>query len=331
MGSAIIFSTGWGLGVFAMHGDAESITFYSLTEIVSAGMILFVSATLLGPLAGLVAAVAGGIAVYAPMGFSGSTDLQSTLPYSILAWSIASAFAIMLGVLSSGFARAIVSEAEQARNDRDRALLAKADLERALGENEALLQEVHHRVKNNLQIMASVIDLQADYSDNAKIRTALAVTRRRVEAMAFAHDTIYSSESLGKFDLAAFIVRLCGDTAASFPERLPKTRFSYELSEESSNLSTAVSCALAVSELVSNAVQHAPEDAPILINVGLGREGDELVVSISDDGPGIPEGAELGDGSLGLKLVGNLAAGLGGTFSIAEDRHRVAFRFPSRC
>jgi len=329
MGSAMLFSTGWVLGMFAMKGDAESIIFYSLTEIISAVIILFVSATLLGPIAGSIAAIVGSIALFVPMWFSGSVDLQSTLPYSLLAWSIASAIAIMVGGLSSGFARTIVSEAEQTTRDRERAFKAKMELEKALGENETLLHEVHHRVKNNLQIMASVIDLQADYSGDEKIRKALSITRRRVEAMAFAHETLYASEALGEFDLAAFIVRLCGDTAASFPERLPTVRFSYELSQEKSNLSTAVSCAIAVSELVSNAIQHAPGIASILIHVSLQREGDELMVSISDNGPGIPEGAETADGSLGLKLMENLAAGLGGTFSIAPDRHRADFRFPS--
>jgi len=329
MGSAMLLSTGWALGTFALKGDAESIIYYSLTEIISAGIILFVSATLLGPIVGFIAALVGSIALFIPMWFSGSVDLQSTLPFSLMAWSIASAIAIMIGVLSSGFAKATVSEAEQATQDCERAVKAKIELEKALGENEVLLHEVHHRVKNNLQIMASVIDLQADYSGDEKIRKTLSVTRRRVEAMAFAHETIYSSEALGEFDLAAFIMRLCGDTAASFPERLHKIRFDYELSQEKSNLSTAVSCALAVSELVSNAIQHAPENVPILILVTLQREGDELVVSISDNGPGIPEGAELADGSLGLKLVENLAAGLGGSFSIAQDRHRTDFRFPS--
>jgi len=329
MGSAMLLSTGWGFASFALKGDAESIIFYSLTEIISAGIILFVSATLLGPIAGLVAAMAGGVALFIPMWFSGSVDLQSTLPYSLMAWSIASTMAIMIGVLSSGFAQAIMNEAEQATQDCDRAVKAKTELEKVLRENEALLHEVHHRVKNNLQIMASVIDLQADYSGDEKIQEALSVTRRRVEAMALAHETLYASEALGEFDLSAFIIRLCGDAAASFPDRLPSIRFSYELSQEKSNLSTAVSCALAVSELVSNAVQHAPYDLPILIRPSLHREGDDLIVSIFDNGPGIPVGAESAEGSLGLKLVDNLAGGLGGTFSISLDRHCAIFRFPS--
>ncbi|RME91031.1 MAG: PAS domain S-box protein, partial [Verrucomicrobia bacterium] len=208
---------------------------------------------------------------------------------------------------------------------------AREQLRAALEEKTALLREVHHRVKNNLQTVCSLVHLQKEQTADPAIAALLESTERRVRSMAMLHEAIYQSASVARVPAAAYLRRLCDYLASvADPAVARRVRLLARVAEAEFPPQTALPLGLLVSELVANAYKHAfPDQRKGVIKVHLeelpAASGTlpgppptsrtfELVVQ--DDGAGLPDlEAALQGGSLGLQLVRSLARQLGGTLT----------------
>jgi PAS domain S-box-containing protein len=195
-----------------------------------------------------------------------------------------------------------------ARDLRERRRL-DAELRRSLEEKSTLLREVHHRVKNNLQIVSSLVNMQAARITDAAARAALTVCAERVHAMALVHRVLYGGEQLGSISLADYARELSDHLRGSIA---PDCAIRFELAPVQVSLEDAVPCGLILNELVTNAVKHGRgPDGAAAVTVRLAALADGFELSVVDAGPGYTLGG--GYNTLGVKLIQSLARQLRAT------------------
>lgn len=217
--------------------------------------------------------------------------------------------------------------------ERKRAEVALLD---SVKENTALLNEVHHRVKNNLQIVSSLLGLQAGRSENPQVVDVLKDTRNRVKAMALLHETLYRSGNLARVNFATYVKDLCGQLLISFGPVAKRVKLDYELAPIGLPLKYAIPCGLIVGELVSNALKHGfPGNGSGRIFLRLDRiDQRSLALGVRDEGMGLSKSFDpTGTSTLGIQLVSKLAAQLGGQLEVERPPDggacfRVVFPMP---
>jgi len=192
---------------------------------------------------------------------------------------------------------------------------AKRSLEDALGERDALLSEVHHRVKNNLQIIVSLLNIQAIGADE-ETRRVLMDAQARVRAMAIIHETIYDSGDFSGVLMSSFITRLIERLITVFSAH--GVRFNVD-ADVRLNLETAIPLGLFINEAVTNSIRHAFPGGEGTVEVTI-TSNDILHLTVADDGRGIGEAPE---GTVGLSLMGALADQLDGEMEISSDHGTV--------
>lgn len=193
-------------------------------------------------------------------------------------------------------------------------LAAQQRTESALRERTVLLQEVHHRVKNNLQIIASLLRLQARSAEPA-VAFALQDSENRVMAMALTHQLLYERTDFSSLELGPYLKRLVGSLRDAHGPLMVRIQLLVDAPDSGLHieLSQAVPVALVVNELLTNALKHAfaPHRSGT-VKVKAARVGDEISVTVSDDGKGLPMDSRLAEGSsLGFSLVTLLTQQLG--------------------
>jgi two-component system, sensor histidine kinase PdtaS len=196
----------------------------------------------------------------------------------------------------------------------------RSELSQALRQNEMLLREVHHRVKNNLQIVASLIRLQPGPPE-AKIEMA-----RRIAAMSAVHEQLYLSDQIGRIDVGEYLRKLVDNLAETYGR---KDAVTYDLDEIGAEIELALPLGLVVSEITSNAFKHAfPEGRPADLTVELKRQQDDHArLRISDNGVGFDPDQQ--DGGLGLRLLQAFSQQLNATYSFhIEHGTTLELTFP---
>ena len=191
----------------------------------------------------------------------------------------------------------------------------------ALGEKEALLKEVHHRVKNNLQLITSLLNLQAARVADPAVAELFADSRNRVRSMALVHENLYRAGNLSRIPMDRHIRSLCTHLSGAYGSMAQNVLLSVNVADMHLEMDRAVPCGLIVNELVSNALKHAfPEGRTGSINVDLRPDGKgRTLLAVSDDGIGLPAELDLArSDSLGLRLVGDLAEQLHGSVTVAS-------------
>jgi len=176
----------------------------------------------------------------------------------------------------------------------------------ALREKETLLKEIHHRVKNNLQIISSFLDLQAGRSQDPGARAVLAESQGRVRIMALVHQLLYERNDFSRVELGEYLERLTQVGRNAYPVDPDRIGFTFDLAEVHLDLDRVIPCALLVNELVTNAFKHAfPGGRAGEIGLSLKAHGDrEAVLTVRDNGVGLPVGLDITQvASLGLQLV----------------------------
>lgn len=202
----------------------------------------------------------------------------------------------------------------------------EAELRQAVAEKDVLLREIHHRVKNNLQIISSLLYLQGQTTDDATARALVEDSRARIRAMATVHETLYGAKDVADVDFGAYARSLVSGLKASL-DGAGEIRTTIEVSAPHLSLDEAVPCGLIMSELVTNALKHAhPRGGAGEVVVALRELGDRLELSVTDDGVGLPpDYAVAGATSLGLKLVQALAGQVGGELDVHSDGNGTRF------
>jgi two-component sensor histidine kinase len=195
---------------------------------------------------------------------------------------------------------------------------ATGDLERSNRDLVALLREVHHRVKNNLQVIASLLVMQGQGSGDERVRRALEQTRDRVHAMALVHDRLHKSEGSGAdtVDLARYVDDLVHHLFARI--RRDHIEVVVDSAPTPISLDHAVPCGLVLNELLTNAVQHGfPPPRTGRVTVRVRPIGDAIELTVADDGVGLPAAVDPATATtLGLEIVQALAGQLGATVTL---------------
>lgn len=204
------------------------------------------------------------------------------------------------------------------RNVTDR---RRADelIKSSLREKEVLLKEIHHRVKNNLQITSSLLNLQASYLSDARARVILSDSQSRVQSMALVHDKLYQSSDLSRIDLCDYVKSLGRLLLSSLGADVRGIEFKLIGAPVYLAIDVAVPCGLLLNELLSNCIKHAfpaGRSGTIEVTVSPSTSGDVLL-KVRDNGVGLPEGVDLHTtDTLGLQLVRTLAAQLGAEIEV---------------
>ncbi|MEW6220894.1 MAG: PAS domain S-box protein [Thermodesulfobacteriota bacterium] len=201
---------------------------------------------------------------------------------------------------------------------------AAAALRESLREKEVLLREIHHRVKNNMQVVSSLLDLQADYTRDAEHREMFAESRNRIRSMALIHEKLYRSKDLAKIDLADYIHDLARSLFDTYGVDTARISLQVEVQSVDLKMDTAISCGLILNELISNALKYAfPAGQEGVITVALRELGAGVVeLVVRDNGVGLPAGLDVRNtDSLGLQLVVSVAEHqLGGKVAVRQDQ-----------
>lgn len=199
---------------------------------------------------------------------------------------------------------------------------AEQEARASLKEKEALLQEVHHRVKNNLQLICSLLDLQQSRIDDPRTRGFLKDSEERVKSMALIHEQLYKSNDLSRIDFSAYLDHLTKALSASHRTNGNGVTISVVSDRVYLGVDTALPCGLIINELVSNCLKHAfHKDQQGHIRVEFRRnQPTGYVLVVADNGKGLPEEWEHASSeSLGLKLVRRLMASLRGSINVRSD------------
>ena len=193
---------------------------------------------------------------------------------------------------------------------------AEQQLRESLAEKELLLREIHHRVKNNLQVISSLVSLQADALADPALREVFGEVRDRVRSMALVHEKLYESGGLAKLNFSTYAKSLTKSLWDAHGTAAGRVQLHLEVEPVALTVAMAVPCGLILNELVSNALRHAFPAGGGAVTVSLSREPaiGRLCLRVSDNGVGLPPGLDWRQSrSLGLRLVQMLARQLEGT------------------
>jgi len=210
---------------------------------------------------------------------------------------------------------------------------AQEQIKASLREKEVLLKEIHHRVKNNLQIISSLLNLQADYLKDPEAIEVFRDSQNRIQSMAIVHEKLYQSEDLATINLSEYIQDLVSNLSYSYEVNLEAIAVKIKVEEVLLDIDTAIPCGLIINELVSNSLKYAfPKHQSGEICIELkSLIGKQMKLTVSDNGIGLPENFDFNKtDSLGLQLVDALTTQLKGTIEIDRDRGtKFQIIFPS--
>jgi len=217
---------------------------------------------------------------------------------------------------ASGIARDIT---EKRREEEE-------ELRKSLAEKESLLKEIHHRVKNNMQIVSSLLFLQGQNTDNPEVHSVIQDSRNRVRTMGLIHEKLYQTKNLARVDFDDYLKTLTSYLVETFSRPACKLEISVLVEDIYLSVDTAIPCGLIINELVTNSMKYGSlVSCPCKIKVSMTRLADgRLLLSVADNGPGLPAGFNpQASGTLGLNLVSSLAKQLGASLEFRNDNGLV--------
>jgi PAS domain S-box-containing protein len=202
---------------------------------------------------------------------------------------------------------------------------AEEQIKLSLKEKEVLLKEVHHRVKNNLQVVSSLLFLQSQTVKDEETRRILEESRNRVKSMAFIHKQLYQSTNVAQIDFSPYVRNLTRNLMESYRMNGNGIALDVHVEDVFLALDIAIPCGLIINELVSNALKHAfLSGSEGQISVDLHREGEKNVLVVSDNGVGLPGEIDiLNTETLGLQLVSALVIQIEGRLELVRDKGTV--------
>ncbi|SME91895.1 histidine kinase dimerization/phosphoacceptor domain -containing protein [Desulfovibrio gilichinskyi] len=187
----------------------------------------------------------------------------------------------------------------------------------SLSEKEVMLKEIHHRVKNNLQVISSLLSLQSGYTEDVESRNMLRECQHRVRSMSMLHERLYRSEDLSRIDMKEYAQTLMNFLLRSYSID-NNIHPAFDISDIHLGIDSAIPCGLIINELLSNSLRHAfPDKKQGNLFVSMSRKGNDINLTVSDDGIGLPENFKIGSTkTLGMTLVETLSQQLCGKMII---------------
>ncbi len=218
------------------------------------------------------------------------------------------------------------------REEIEKRIRAEIEIKKSLQEKEILLKEVQHRVKNNLQVISSMLDLQTDYVKDSGVLKLFVEAQKRVKSMALVHERMYQSEVLTDLDFTQYIENLGNYIFKIYGVNTKRISMKIDINEANIDFNRAIQLGLIVNELISNSLKHAfPDDLAGQVNVRLDSEDEYFILTTSDNGVGLPKKFRLRQTkSLGLQLVQALTNQLKGSIKIDRRKGtRFRIKFPN--
>jgi len=253
-----------------------------------------------------------------------------------------------IGDLATSF-KTMIEARQRVENQRESLILelgeknaelerfTKAELERSaelvssLYEKEVLLKEINHRVKNNLQIISSLLNLQSREINDEQALNSFRVSQDRIRAMAMVHEKLYQSDDLAKIDFGEYVEDLSADLGSAYGLYIRNIKLKIDVENLFLGIDIAIPCGVIVNELVSNSLKHAfPSGRSGEINISFRLVDHQYTMTFKDDGVGFPENLNIGEPStLGLTIVDALTGQLGGTIKFSRNGgSEVQITFP---
>lgn len=195
---------------------------------------------------------------------------------------------------------------------------AEQRMSTSLKEKEVLLREIHHRVKNNMQIISSLLRLQAETTKNNKLKESFQISQNRIHSMALIHEELYRSDDLAHINFFPYIKKLLAKLFANFGISTARIKLSIDIDNTLININHAIPCGLIINELVTNALKHAfPAGKSGMITITFKKYKNSKRLIIKDNGIGFPKNKKLNSSdSLGLQIVRDLVRQLDGTIKL---------------
>ncbi len=218
------------------------------------------------------------------------------------------------------------------QSEIDERARAEEQIKKALKEKELLLQEIHHRVKNNLTVVHSLLGLQAKHIYDERDREMFRESINRIKSMAMIHEKLYDTKDLANIDFSAYLKHMLKDMFMSYNLTSDQITLNIDENDVTLRINSAIPCGLIINELVSNSLKHAfPDNMKGEIHVALNAYSkDEIELLVRDNGIGIPESLNIkAADTLGMNLVNALIKQLQGTIEINREKgseFRITFR-----
>jgi PAS domain S-box-containing protein len=211
--------------------------------------------------------------------------------------------------------------------------LLQKQIEESLREKEVLLKEIHHRVKNNLQIIISLLNLQSGYIKDQTTLKAVQDGQNRVRSMALVHEKFYQAEELSEIDFGEYVEKLTQYIYQSYGDKTDRIKLRIKTDHVKLDMDTAMPSGLLVNEIVTNAYKYAfPGEMQGEIRIELMKQDGKVVFLISDNGIGLPEMISLEQSeTLGMQLIQALTAQLDGELEVIREggtTFRISFNYP---
>ncbi len=199
---------------------------------------------------------------------------------------------------------------------------SEEDILKSLKEKEVLLKEVHHRVKNNLQVISSILNLQTAYLKDKGTINLLKECQNRIKTMAFIHESLYQNKDFSQINFSEYIVTLVKNLFYSFEANQQKIRTNFVVDTIFLNLDLSIPCGLIINELVSNALKYAFDDGREgTVFIKLKKEKDKIKMIVADNGRGMSENINFRNTeTLGLQLVTTLTEQINGTITMNRNK-----------
>ncbi|MGC9517927.1 MAG: PAS domain S-box protein [Methanomicrobiales archaeon] len=206
-------------------------------------------------------------------------------------------------------------------SDITRRKLAEDEIKSSLKEKEVLLSEVHHRVKNNMQIISSLLNLQTQQIEDENIVRFYMDTQSRVRAMAMIQEKLYESHDFSHISFANYVENLISQLYDSFAKSPAMIKMKLDLEDVNFNIETAIPLGLVINELVSNIFKHAFDpDQKGHFTIKLDKNGEKYILTVEDNGKGFPSNIDFKNTeSLGLQLVNTLVSQIDGVIELDQS------------
>ena len=206
----------------------------------------------------------------------------------------------------------------------------EADIRHRIREKETLLREIHHRVKNNLAIVSSLLALQASRSEDPAARDVLNESRQRVYTMALVHEKLYQTRDFASINFKDYITTMINEIISLFHPGSNRVATELNVEDIELTIELAIPCGLILNELLTNAMKYAfPDNRAGVLHVGFTRTGDAYTLTVRDNGVGLPDGFNYRETqTLGLQIVIILTGQLNGLLQVnANNGTEVAVSF----
>lgn len=191
-----------------------------------------------------------------------------------------------------------------------------------LKDKEMLMKEIHHRVKNNLTVISSLLGIQAEYIKDRETKDLFKESQNRARSMALIHERLYRTDSLKKIGFREYINTLIQDLFSTYATEPDKVELKMDVDEIEMDINTSIPLGLIINEMVTNTLKYAfPGDKRGYLKIALHQKDSDYILEVSDNGVGMPEDYNIEESkSLGMLLINSLTSQLDGTVELTNEK-----------